>query len=71
MNTFLTKQSAYGQEQLFLVHFSYLHIYLSLGRFPKNGNYVVVEVTMNMAKYTSSWQSAAGAAEECQYSKQL
>ena len=22
---------------------------------------------MNMAKYTNSWQSAAGAAEECQY----
>ena len=22
---------------------------------------------MNMAEYTSSWQSAAGAAEECQY----
>ena len=25
---------------------------------------VVVDVTMNMARYTSSWQSAAGAAEE-------
>ena len=33
--------------------------------------YIVVEVTMNMAKYTSSWQSAAGAAEECQYLNQL
>ena len=31
---------------------------------------IVVEVTMNMAKYTSSWQSAAGAAEECQYFNQ-
>ena len=30
-----------------------------------------VEVTMNMAKYTSSWQSAAGAAEECQHLNQL
>ena len=26
---------------------------------------------MNMAEYTSSWQSAAGAAEECQYLEQL
>ena len=26
---------------------------------------------MNMAEYTSSWQSAAGAAEECQYLNQL
>ena len=26
---------------------------------------------MNMVRYTSSWQSAAGAAEECQYMKQL
>ena len=26
---------------------------------------------MNMARYTSSWQSAAEAAEECQYMKQL
>ena len=25
---------------------------------------------MNMAKYTSSWQSAAGPAEECQYLNQ-
>ena len=33
--------------------------------------YIVVEVTMNMAKYTSSWHSAAGAAEECQYLNQL
>ena len=33
--------------------------------------YIVVEVTMNMAKYTSSWQSAAGAAEERQYLNQL
>ena len=32
---------------------------------------IVVEVTMNMAKYTSSWQSAAGAAKECQYLNQL
>ena len=31
----------------------------------------VVEVTMIMAEYTSSWQSAAGAAEECQYLNQL
>ena len=29
--------------------------------------HTVVEVTMNMAKYTSSWQSAAGAAKECQF----
>ena len=29
--------------------------------------HIVLEVTMNMAEYTSSWQSAAGAAEECQY----
>ena len=28
---------------------------------------LVDEVTMNMAEYTSSWYSAAGAAEECQY----
>ena len=28
--------------------------------------FAVVEVTMNMARYASSWQSAAGAAEECQ-----
>ena len=33
--------------------------------------YIVVEVTMIMAKYTSSWQSAAGAAKECQYWNQL
>ena len=33
--------------------------------------YIVVEVTINMAKYTCSWQSAAGAAEECQFSNQL
>ena len=33
--------------------------------------YIVVEVSMKMAKYTSSWQSAAGAAEECQYLNQL
>ena len=26
---------------------------------------------MNMAEYTRSWQSAAGAAEECQYLNQL
>jgi len=26
---------------------------------------------MNMAEYTSSWQSAVGAAEECQYLNQL
>ena len=32
---------------------------------------IVVEVTMNMAEYTSSWQSAAGAAEECQPMNQL
>ena len=32
---------------------------------------IVVEVNMNMADYTSSWQSAAGAAEECQYLNQL
>ena len=30
-----------------------------------------VEVTMNMAKYTSSWQSAAEAAGESQYLNQL
>ena len=30
----------------------------------------VVEVTMIMAEYTSSWQSAAGAAKECQYLNQ-
>ena len=24
------------------------------------------QITMNMAEYASSWQSAAGAAEECQ-----
>ena len=30
--------------------------------------YILVEGTMTMAKYTSSWQlSAAGAAKECQY----
>ena len=29
--------------------------------------HIVVEVTINMAEYTSSWQSAAGAAEECQF----
>ena len=33
--------------------------------------HIVVEVTMNMAAYTISWQSAAGAAEECQYLNQL
>ena len=33
--------------------------------------YIVVEVSMNMAKYTSSWQSASGAVEECQYLNQL
>ena len=33
--------------------------------------HIVVEVTMNMAEYTSSWQSAAGAAEKCQYLEQL
>ena len=33
--------------------------------------HIVVEVTMNMAEYTSSWQSAAGAAKECQYLNQL
>ena len=33
--------------------------------------YIVVEVTMNMAKYISIWQSATGAAEECQYLNQL
>ena len=32
--------------------------------------YIVVEVIMNMAEYTSSWQSAAGAAEERQYLNQ-
>ena len=32
---------------------------------------IVVEVPMNMAKYISSWQSLAGAAEECQYIYQL
>ena len=31
----------------------------------------VVEVTMIMAEYTSSRQSAAGTAEECQYLNQL
>ena len=29
--------------------------------------YILIEVTMSMAKYTSGWQSAAGAAKECQY----
>ena len=33
--------------------------------------HIVVDVTMNMARYTSSWHSAAGAAEECQYLNQL
>ena len=33
--------------------------------------HIVVEVTMNMAECTSSWQSVAGAAEECQYFNQL
>ena len=33
--------------------------------------YIKIEVTRNMAEYTSSWQSAAGAAEECQYLNQL
>ena len=33
--------------------------------------HIVIEVTMNMAAYTISWQSAAGAAEECQYLNQL
>ena len=31
----------------------------------------MVEVTKNMAEYSSSWQSAAGAAKECQYLNQL
>ena len=29
--------------------------------------HIVVEVTMNMAEYTSSWQSAAGAAVDIVY----
>ena len=33
--------------------------------------HIVVEVTMNMAEYTRSWQSAAGEAKECQYLNQL
>ena len=33
--------------------------------------YILVELTMIMAKYTCSWQSAAGAAKECQYLNQL
>ena len=33
--------------------------------------YIVVDVTMIRAEYTSSWQSAARAAEECQYLNQL
>ena len=33
--------------------------------------HIVIEVTRNMAEYASSWQSAAGAAEECQYLNQL
>ena len=32
---------------------------------------IVVEPTKNMAEYTSSRQSAAGGAEECQYLNQL
>ena len=44
-----------------------------LESFPDCQNVLVVEVdvTMIMARYTSSWQSAAGAAEECQYLNQL
>ena len=32
---------------------------------------IAVEVTMNLAEYTRSWQSAAGEAKECQYLNQL
>ena len=33
--------------------------------------YIKIEVTRNVAEYTSSWQSAAGAAKEGQYCNQL
>ena len=33
--------------------------------------HIAVEVTMNLAEYTRSWQSATGAGEECQYLNHL
>ena len=33
--------------------------------------YIKIEVTRNMAEYTSSWQSSTGAAKEGQYFNQL
>ena len=60
-NHFLTVKTGFAHSLAFILY-TYIYTIITINE---------IEVTRNMAEYTSSWQSAAGAAEECQNLNQL